>query len=809
MSVPFGAGNIRIKRGDITPEGEMPGQIPHPVSSNPHHRPDKSLKSSRVKASARDVLTSLSSRRIDIEEIKFMGDGLIGQGGMGDVAVATIISDERSQSDSGRIVAVKKLHPSDGIDEEKFLRGFVNELRVIEGLSHPHIIEIIGFAEDMERRIAWLVLPWEANGNVREFLLSGRWELPERVSLIQDVSSGLDYLHTHQPPICHGDLKSLNVLVNSGYRAVITDFGSARVLRGAPELLANTLIHKAALADHDVPLLNHSAPVALSISDSELTLTGPSWSLRWAAPEVLNDEQPDLASDIWALGWIAWELITDNYPFPETESQSIITIKVIKGQLPSIHKDEQLSQVHQLCDVMVRCWKAEPKERPSAADCRKALQWIPFIVPESSQGKVRSAALFMQIGEMHRLQDRYQEASRALEDGLAIAQLTGDKRAIAGIVLRLGEIHRAQSRIAQAEASYAIALEIFTSIGNTRGRATALLTLGEIHWVRSKYAEAMASCTQALEIFTSMGDDWGQATVLLTLGDIHRVHSKDAGAVGCYTGALGIFTTIGNAVGRANALLGLADIYRERMDYNEAGDLYAQSLEIHASIGNKAGRATALRGIGDIYRARSEYSEAEAYYTQALNIHTSMGSDLGRGNTLNQLGDLHLARMEYIEAEDSYIQALEIFRKIEDNWGQANVLVGLGNAHKTRSKYSDAEHSYTQALALYTTLGNDVGRTNSLLRLSEIRLHQARVAEAKALIHDAAQISERLDHLSNKNESKRLHQLALETERVSAETKFPSSTPSGFTTAKSAAASSALPPTAPCPKLALLSSMAL
>lgn len=53
---------------------------------------------------------------------------------------------------------------------------------------------------------------------------------------------------------------------------------------------------------------NRSVEVELSIPDAELTLTGPSVSWRWAAPEVLEGEQPGLASDIWALGWIAWEV---------------------------------------------------------------------------------------------------------------------------------------------------------------------------------------------------------------------------------------------------------------------------------------------------------------------------------------------------------------------------------------------------------------------------------------------------------------------------------------------------------------------
>lgn len=51
-------------------------------------------------------------------------------------------------------------------------------------LSHPNIIQLIGFVEDMPKGDAWIVLPWEGNGNVREFLKSGEWDVPERVSLV-------------------------------------------------------------------------------------------------------------------------------------------------------------------------------------------------------------------------------------------------------------------------------------------------------------------------------------------------------------------------------------------------------------------------------------------------------------------------------------------------------------------------------------------------------------------------------------------------------------------------------------------------
>ncbi|KIO25124.1 hypothetical protein M407DRAFT_76107, partial [Tulasnella calospora MUT 4182] len=87
-----------------------------------------------------------------------------------------------------------------------------NELCLVDSLSHPNIVRIVGFTEDIENRTAWLFFPWEANGNVREFLRSEEWEIPERVSLIDDVAAGVAYLHTHQPPICHGDLKSVSII---------------------------------------------------------------------------------------------------------------------------------------------------------------------------------------------------------------------------------------------------------------------------------------------------------------------------------------------------------------------------------------------------------------------------------------------------------------------------------------------------------------------------------------------------------------------------------------------------------------------
>lgn len=45
-----------------------------------------------------------------------------------------------------------------------------------------------------------------------------------------DIARGMNYLHKFNPPIIHRDLKSLNVLIDSSYRAKLGDFGWTKQL---------------------------------------------------------------------------------------------------------------------------------------------------------------------------------------------------------------------------------------------------------------------------------------------------------------------------------------------------------------------------------------------------------------------------------------------------------------------------------------------------------------------------------------------------------------------------------------------------
>ncbi|KIO33043.1 hypothetical protein M407DRAFT_210486, partial [Tulasnella calospora MUT 4182] len=241
-----------------------------------------------------------------------------------------------------------------------------HEVNLLSDLNHENVVEILGFFEDVGKGVACMVFVWEENGNLREFIRSAKWELPERVSLIHDTAKGLRYLHGRDPPICHGDLKSLNILVNTENRAVITDFGSARAVDSATPAPHTTGVG----AQEAEALTAEIAP-----SGEYITMTGPAWTVRWAAPELLNGDLPGLASDIWALGWICWEAITGNFPF-DKENDVALVLRIAKADLPTVENDDQFRQIKALCILMRECWKMELCERPIAAKCQQTVSWM-------------------------------------------------------------------------------------------------------------------------------------------------------------------------------------------------------------------------------------------------------------------------------------------------------------------------------------------------------------------------------------------------------------------------------------------------
>ena len=91
-------------------------------------------------------------------------------------------------------------------------------------------------------------------------LVEGRsklqWE--NKLSILNDVCFGLQYLHSRNPPIVHRDLTPNNILLCHHFRAKITDLGVAKIMHGTD---TKTLTQNPGTNDFMPPESTASKPV--------------------------------------------------------------------------------------------------------------------------------------------------------------------------------------------------------------------------------------------------------------------------------------------------------------------------------------------------------------------------------------------------------------------------------------------------------------------------------------------------------------------------------------------------------------------
>ncbi|KAG9039159.1 hypothetical protein FS837_001058 [Tulasnella sp. UAMH 9824] len=526
-------------------------------------------------------------------KLRSMGRGLMEYWGTG----SSIFSREAYKT-----AAVKKMKMSG--DVARILKLTLREAEFLVELSHPNIITLDGFVEDIPNNIIWLVFPWVDNGSLRDFVASADWEIPERISLISDVADGVKYIHSRKPPIRHGDLKSINIMVNSKSRAIITDFGSA-----SRQTVAD--MEKGKERIETSPEAGPRFEATFCESTQTMTLAGDNYTLRWAAPELLNEGEPGLWSDIWALGWVAYEPMV----IPDTTR-----------------------------------------------------------VGDTAGVVGRSPKLLMELGSMHSRQGDYTNALKYHTNALSVCADTADKPGKAKALWVLARVHQLQNDYSQAITFYSECLQVNSDIGWNVGMAHALYGLAGVHQAQNNYSQAMTFYSECLQIHTDIGDNLGRAPALYGLAELHRAQNDYTQAATFYFECLQISTDIGHREGRASALWALAEVHRAQNDYNQALTFYSEYLQIHTDIASRASRAAALQGMAEVHRSRKDHSQATAFLSEALEIFTAMGVRDKRASTLWCIADTHRDQDDHNSAIQHYEQAAEIFKQIGHIRDQADVL---------------------------------------------------------------------------------------------------------------------------------------
>ncbi|RZC51423.1 hypothetical protein C5167_019851, partial [Papaver somniferum] len=152
----------------------------------------------------------------------------IGVGGYGSVYKAEI--------STGQVVAVKKLHSSNEGSEKIDLKSFESEVHALTEIRHRNIVKLFGFCSSLERGISFLVYEFVERGSLKSVLSDGEqaveFDWIKRIRFIKGVANILAYMH-HDciPALIHRDISSNNVLLDTEYEALVSDFGAARILK--------------------------------------------------------------------------------------------------------------------------------------------------------------------------------------------------------------------------------------------------------------------------------------------------------------------------------------------------------------------------------------------------------------------------------------------------------------------------------------------------------------------------------------------------------------------------------------------------
>jgi serine/threonine protein kinase/Flp pilus assembly protein TadD len=192
----------------------------------------------------------------------------IGYGGMGTVYKAIDLN-------LNRIVALKILSPSLTEDKEVIIR-FKHEARSAAALDHPNICTIYEAAQ--VKGYSFIAMSFIEGENLKKTIQKFSLPLNQVIDYAIQIADGLQ--EAHEKKVIHRDIKSANIMITPKKKAVIMDFGLAKM--------------------------------------EEMTqITSPGISMgtiSYMSPEQARGEKIDHRADIWGLGVVIYEMITGKLP---------------------------------------------------------------------------------------------------------------------------------------------------------------------------------------------------------------------------------------------------------------------------------------------------------------------------------------------------------------------------------------------------------------------------------------------------------------------------------------------------------------
>ncbi|KAH9981096.1 hypothetical protein BGW80DRAFT_1268370 [Lactifluus volemus] len=223
----------------------------------------------------------------------------------------------------------------------------IKELKLLGGFNHPNIVRFLGVSIPEDTRVTPVMIVSElcSNGDLFDYIRNVPPPSLYRVlSIMLDVSRGLEYLHQRKPSVIHRDCKSSNILITSKGIAKIADFGLAKVKQSTRSMVRS--------------------------------LVG---TVNWQAPELWHPHPKyNHKVDVFACGAVYWEMLqwhlpNKKYPWEGMNEHAIYEAVGTKRQRPTM-SGLRKQWCPEIVDLVERMWAQEHQDRPTMTEAVTELE---------------------------------------------------------------------------------------------------------------------------------------------------------------------------------------------------------------------------------------------------------------------------------------------------------------------------------------------------------------------------------------------------------------------------------------------------
>lgn len=385
----------------------------------------------------------------------------------------------------------------------------------------------------------------------------------------------------------------------------------------------------------------------------------------------------------------------------------------------------------------------------------KALEFLPVApagdAAQEVERRARAGEWYQGLGEVLKIQARFDKAIEAYEAMRALAEADGDvvteARAwneLAVVQEKRGDNHAALESARRAER---LAREAGASVELT----FALVRQG---WALYRLGDAGAVMTlgrQALALSAAMGDAARRerARSLALLGAVHVMTGRFDEAYSFFEQSLNLFRELDDRRNVGVLLDSLGETARLRGDYAAAVARFEEALTIAGEIGERVGQMTYLSNLGGALIGLGDYAGAETRLRAAIEL-ASAGYN-GLSETYRFLAEACLGAGKTIDALEAARAALMFGRETgnQEFVGGAWRALGLVAA-RLRAAVSFNEETYepwecfAESLRIFTEVGMEAERARTLRDWASYEQQRGDSRRGQAMWQEAREIFSRL-----------------------------------------------------------------